>query len=391
MKLMAKCVRIAWLLAGLPLAAGAQMVIREGSREAAVLRPAFEKTWSDATLQRLPCEVGHAKPVLDYGLRFRTGYRNILKGSNFEPGKPLHLVEVLRIRPQEPPGEPVWLYSEVRLREVPDSREAPKLSFTTGGGFLLGAGRYQVEYVLMDAAGRRCRSAWTLVAKARETTPLALAAGRVEAFRFGQWEGFKKEGPHAHVLFHASPVRPRNRVAKLAPWERSLLLESLKTFLDYSGLGSARLTAFDVDGRRVIFETDELTPRSFRQLARAMAEADYATVDWKKLSETGPEMSYLRKLLDEAVSESGNQEPIIVLGPLRGEADGKPKDVAALKEKVGRIVYFALSPPVGVVDDRIGSMVRALGGKAIAVRAPEEFPRLLQRNAFLWTAEPPAR
>jgi hypothetical protein len=122
-----------------------------------------------------------------------------------------------------------------------------------------------------------------------------------------------------------------------------------------------------------------------------MAEADYATVDWKKLSETGPEMSYLRKLLDEAVSESGNQEPIIVLGPLRGEADGKPKDVAALKEKVGRIVYFALSPPVGVVDDRIGSMVRALGGKAIAVRAPEEFPRLLQRNAFLWTAEPPAR
>jgi hypothetical protein len=384
--------RILLALACLPLAAGAQVLIREGEKEAAVLRKAFEETWSDKTLPKLPCQVAHSKPVLDYGLRFRTGFQATVRASSFTPGKPLRLVEVLRIQPQAPAGATVWLYSETRLRELPDEKQVKKLAFATGGGFLLGAGTYRVDYVMMDEDGRRCRDSWELKAKASEKTPLAIAAGRVEPYRFSAWEGFKqKDGPHAHILFHASPVRPRSRVAKLAPWERSLLLESLKTFLDYSGLGSAHLTAFDVDGRRVIYETDELNPRTFRELARAITQADYATVDWMKLSETGPEMSYLKKLLDDAVSETAEQEPIIVLGPLRGMSMGRPKDIAGLREKVGRIVYFALAPPIGGVDDRISTMVRALGGKAIAVRAPEEFPRLLQRNAGFWAPEQPGR
>ena len=96
----------------------------------------FDPQASDRPLR---CEVTPIKPGLDFSFRFETGYSiNVPMEQYFGPG---HLWAILtRVTPEN--GKPEYVAARVRLPDVPITT----VKTDTFGGFLVGAGRYKVEF-----------------------------------------------------------------------------------------------------------------------------------------------------------------------------------------------------------------------------------------------------
>src|SRR5438874_259579 len=112
--------------------------------------------------QSIRCDVTPIKPALNFGFRFGAGYvAHIPLNQYAGPGHKLALMT--RITPQG--GEPVYLMNVLRLPNIPTT----KLSLEVIGNYLLGEGRYRVEWMLFDEKKRVCRKDWSVKAELRQS------------------------------------------------------------------------------------------------------------------------------------------------------------------------------------------------------------------------------
>lgn len=108
--------------------------------------------------QLLRCEVTPMKPRLDYMFRFQTGYSIATPMAQYFGAG--HVWAILtRVTPEG--GKPSWLAARVRLPDVPLTTVVTE----TFGGFLVGAGKYQVDWAMFDDEGRVCRQHWKIDAR----------------------------------------------------------------------------------------------------------------------------------------------------------------------------------------------------------------------------------
>lgn len=361
--------------------AAGQVRLNPASPDTARVAAAFDAQWSARSEARLPCQLTRYPPLLDYGLRLWSGYSASVPaaeiGIDGDPRMAVHL----RVTPDGAP--PAYFYQAVPIPRAPAGADLRKVRLDIGGGFLLGPGRYRVDWLLIHSSGRACRSSWSLKAKG-DSSPLA--ALQVEAVDNSLWRGFSPDAPggHALIFLHASPVRPRRYLSRLSPWDRQVLLSTLGSVLRQGGFRSASLVVFDLQNRRTLFREASIDPRSLRRLARQLAQVDYGTISIDTLAQGPSTRPFLEQLIGEELKSSVTPSAAIFIGSrFRGgpKLDGFSP---ALREALPRTSMLAFSTPQTIADpDSLSSLVRTVRGKVFSIYSPADLASALKEISSL--------
>ncbi len=146
----------------LPLVLGAQMRFDVKARAGAPAGAAFERAFKDQNAPRLECQVRSQPARLSYDLQIFTGFEFTVPLRQFQPEKRGLLLNVFRVTPRKPEGEPVWFIRRWPVPELPKEVVAKGRNFLQlGGGFVVGPGDYQVDWLLLDAGNRGGFARWS--------------------------------------------------------------------------------------------------------------------------------------------------------------------------------------------------------------------------------------
>jgi len=132
-------------IAALLACACAAQVIVDPARFGSVLKSLEPR----ADEKPLRCEVTPIRPSLNFSFRFQAGYVVHVPMNQYS-GEGHGWAMVTRITPEGGGQKPVYLVGRTRLPSIPKT----KVAVEVGGGYLLGEGRYDVNWTLLDDADR---------------------------------------------------------------------------------------------------------------------------------------------------------------------------------------------------------------------------------------------
>jgi hypothetical protein len=362
------------ILTGILLAlsgASGQMILDPsltGSAEQEFRRQSGNKT--------LKCHVHPVKPALDFSFRFQTGYVVSIPAQQYS-GREHRLVVLVRITPQNG-GVAKYLVSIANL----PSGLKPKMELEFGGGFLVGAGRYRVEWLLMDDDDRVCRQNWNVEARLGHTerqAEIAIADNTISAVSFPKWN------PAAHpqesasritVLMHAAPLHSRSTT--LRAYDRIVLLGALASLLEHFSTRSVRLVVFNLDQQKELFRQDVLDKDSYRRVADTMRNLNIARVDYKVLQNRLGHIALLSKMIDDELLAPNPPDTVIFFGPTARYSEKVAEFALSTKAKAPHFYYLQMKPAGfrrAEFPDSIQLTVAKLKGKTITFASPGEFAK----------------
>jgi hypothetical protein len=361
------------LIAGLVLAPGmwAQSVV-----DPARLPTSVRELAPHPGDQLLRCEVTPMKPSLDFNFRFQTGYSvGVPMMQYFGPGH--GWVIVTRVTPEN--GMPVWLAARVRLPDVP----LTTVVSDTFGGFLVGAGRYKVDWTLFDDEGRVCRKQWKIEARLgfgeRHVTPL-IPAHAVADFGGAGLPPLPPRPADAvpfrlTILLHAAPASPRRLHMRV--YDRILLLSTLSALLERAQPTSVRLEVFNFDKQRVIYGSEDFKLGSIGQVAQALNALELETIDVKTLQNSTGATDLLESMIGNETAASKPSDAVVFLGPAARYVE--KRRASAIEGAPGmRFYYFQYrtflgGPPQPMFPDIISNALASLKGRVFQIYSPGQF------------------
>ena len=358
----------------LPVVASSQTII-DGANLPVVQRQ-FEISPGE---KQLSCRVQPIKPVLNFSFRFQSGYVFEVPMSQFlGPG---HLWIILsRITPDEGDRKPVYFGNSLKLPDVPKT----KAHLEFGGGYFLGEGGYKVDFVLLDEMDRTCRKTWHVEGKLGSIdrhASLHIASNTVGQFSAKNWtavRGGESAGGRplrVSVLLHASPLAPWR--TKLRASDRVTLLGSLSSLVEMLPAESVRISVFNLDQQKELFETDHITTQTFDRIAQAMNDLELGTVDYRVLLNRRGHMDVLADLLNHELSAKQPPDAVIVLGPTARYIDRpRESELTSNGEAHPKFFYLQYQPNrrrESSLSDSIENAIRRLRGKTMIVRTPKDF------------------
>ena len=200
---------IAWMCC-LAFAAHGQQLLTPGRPDTIKIEEAFNQALNDHAAGPLACNITKFEPRLSFGFRYWAGYDLFIPVKQFSAtDKPQGLIAVLRVTPQG--GAASYFFRQSTLPALPrDKPLAKNLEFSSGGGFSLGEGRYDLLLQVLDQTGRTCRHRWSIEAK-KVAVPLRIEPGKVADNGLERWAGIPaKSGSldKVTVFLHAAPRDP---------------------------------------------------------------------------------------------------------------------------------------------------------------------------------------
>jgi hypothetical protein len=380
--------RCIWLLAVLVWCAQGQYLvdvsrIPEGLRD---MQP-------DDSTGALKCNVSPFKPRLNYSFRFQTGYVLEIPLNQYI-GKGHSVATLLRVTPENSERDPVYLVSRTRLGEIPPTKALLEL----GGGYVVGEGKYRVDMLVSDDAGRTCVKNWKITAKLNgkeDDVPPGMPAGAVDEISLRKWMRSSKgragdEGYRMTVLVDVSPMMPHR--VRLGAFDRVLLLSSLTSVIERLPLRSVRLVLFNLDQQREIYRDENFEPSRFNQVAQALTNLELGTVAYDVIKNRGGHIDLLADLIEDA-RKAESSDAVLFLGPKPWRFDKAPK--AALPERSSTdpaFFYLQLRPYVAsaALTDTIMSAVKHMGGKTFDIYTTGDFAEAIRDvTKALETRRPP--
>ena len=337
----------------------------------------FEATPDDKPLR---CDVRPIHPTLDFSFRFQAGYIVRVPMNQF-PGKGHAWGVIVRVTPEG--GTPVYFGHRTRLPEVPKTTVQLEL----GGGFLLGEGRYRVEWRLLDDAGRVCRSAWNVDARrshADRKVRMSLPPETVTPLYARAHGDRHDDAPPLRltVLLDAAPISPRR--TRLSARDNMMLLGTLSALLDRLPTRSIRLVAFNLDQQKELYRQDGFTPNRLPDVARSIESLQLGLVDYHVLQNRHGQIELLADLVNRERAEPEPSDVILFLGPLARAGERFPEQLLARPAGASpHFFYLQYRPPFlrmqSVLPDLIHSLVGRLKGKVVVMSSPGDFEKGIQQ------------
>jgi hypothetical protein len=327
-----------------------------------------------------PCQVTPDKPGLGFDLRFHSDYRvTVPIKVRTDVGGWLQVV--MRVTPSANSEEPVYL---IHRYSVPDVPLGAKGEGDLAGGFDLGLGRYQVDWMMRDGRGRVCSSHWELEAKLRggqQNLPLTLepniVAERVEG-------PFDEEPPveraatrplHVKILLNLSPAQPQESI--LRPGDAAVLLSMLRSITREPGVSRFTLVAFNLREQKIVNRQGNAGKIDFVQLGQAVQSRTAGTLNYHLLLDPQSETHFVTKLLtDQLGAAAASPDVIIILGPKVTLEKKVPLEPLKEGGAVPCPIFYLNYNPNPVDDpwrDTIGSALKAYkGAVAYDIRLPRD-------------------
>lgn len=378
------CALLLLLPAAAPLAA--QILFDPAVRSGVAVREAFERTFADRSLPRLDCAVRTTPARLSYDLQIYASFEFTLPFRQFADQKRRSvLLNVFRVTPRKPAGETRWFVRRWPLPPIPEKAAVDKrLAVQLGGGFIVGPGSYDVEWLLLDGADRVCRHSWRVTARESRAASLGIPPGMVDDDRrLMNWRGpsaTSGDARSATILLHAAPTFRRRYSTHLSWWDRRLLLTSLTNTIDRGGFASARVIVIDLQRRRTLFESDDFRATDYRRLAELLADVELATIDYQTLA-TGPsEWEFLESIVAaERQRPAALPDALVFIAPAWREGERRRPLSSGLLEGLPRVFAVALAPfgrfSVGTVVD----FARSARGRVFNVFHPPDLASATER------------
>jgi hypothetical protein len=335
-----------------------------------VMLPFFERVPEE---KQVPCRVRKFNPRLNFSFEFQSGYYVYLRAKDFAAEKQ-RIAILVKVTPEG--GKPAYLYSALELPNVPDTNAV----FEAGGGFLVGEGKYHVDWILSDIDGRVCREQWEIEAKlGRRDRDLKLDIPPNTASDFmmrGVPRPDRDPGSlperRITILLNAAPTNPRRTTL---PWyDRTLLLSTLHSLIARLPAQHVRIVAFNLDQEKELVRVEDGSDKSFDQVRAALDKLELNTVNVDALSKSVGPGEVLAEIINRELRAEDPPDAVVVLGPTTRHYVRFPK--SALEEGPHRTQFFFIA--VKTFPDVIESAVKALEGEVLSVRRPVEFARAIE-------------
>ena len=339
--------------------------------------------------ERLGCSIERKDPSLDFEFRFTAGFTVECPLKVFE-GRKSAVNMFVRVTPQG--GVSVVLGGTRNLPAAPAEMAAgadPRKLNTDlefSGAFTVGEGRYRVEVLAVDDRHRTCRKEWGANFVRRHAvaaSPAILEANAVAPADFVPWDGRLRtagESVRLTVLLDVAPINPRE--ATLRAWDRLLLLDSLSSLLREVPCKSVRLVAFNLDQDREVYRNSQFRGAGeFDDLNKAMQELELGTVSYNVLQQQQGWVQMLWNLANVELRADDPSDAVIILGPATRTRMRIEKAKLQPRETANpQFFYFEYSNLLGnPFPDSMGTLTKALGGKALIFHSPQELAQDIQK------------
>jgi hypothetical protein len=345
----------------------AQVRVDMSGDDGRTMKTAFDQFWSADGTKRLACRVTPIEPRLGMSFRIFAGFQSVLDLTQI-PAKETRVAVMFRVRPKSKPPVPhTYFWEGLLIPEAAKRPQRPEAFFS--GGFYVGPGEYEVEWVMSDDGVRVCRSTWTISTKRTRASQTALKAYAIEPLGLESWRGAepKPNGKRATIFLNAAPLWRSRYFTRLNAWDRSLLLGSLTALLDLGGFKSARVVAYDMAGRRILFEEPDFSRASYGKLSQSLREANFGLIDYAVLKDGPSEGDYIASLLKKDRAIPQPSEVVIFLGPELQSTRRITPLLEELAPSMPRSYYLALGREPVMQGDVISKFVKAVKGKTFLV------------------------
>jgi hypothetical protein len=326
--------------------------------------------------EALRCEVTPVQPALDFRFRFQTGYSiNVPMDQYLGP----HHGWVIVTRVTPPDGKTAsYLVARVRLPDVP----ATNIKMDFFGGFLVGAGRYHVEWAMYDDSDRVCRKEWNIQAKlthGERNVKLDMPPETVGDF------GGKGLPPQTRarddappfrltILLHAAPISPRR--TSLRNNDRILLMSTLASLAGSVPALSVRLAVFNLDKQRVVFNQEDFTLESLGRVSQALNDMELDAIDYRTLQNPGGHLDLLSDLINRELTSPKPSDAVVFLGPASRYIDNMSSSAVDATATKLRFFYFQYRPlrmHGPLLPDSITNAIERVKGRLIHITSPADF------------------
>jgi hypothetical protein len=345
--------------------------------------------------QSLRCEVTPVQPALDFRFRFQAGYSVNVPMEQYLG--PKHGWAILtRVTP--PDGKPAaYLVARVRLPDVPPT----KVKIDTVGGFLVGPGRYHVEWALFDDQDRVCRKDWNIEAKlshSERNVKLDIPPATVADFGgngLPPQTRARDDAPpfRLTILLHAAPISPRRTQLRIN--DRILLMSTLASLAGAVPALSVRLAVFNLDKQRILFNQDDFTLASLGRVAQALNDMELDAIDYHTLQNPTGHIDLLSDLINRELASPKPSDAVVFLGPASRYIDKMPRsavDAAATKLRFFYFQYRPLRMRGPMLPDSITHAIEQVKGRLIHITSPGEFANaIVQLERTAATSRSPSR
>jgi hypothetical protein len=326
----------------------------------------------------LQCTVKPVKPQLGFDLKFHSGYQvSIPLRELAGRGDPLTMI--FRVTPESQEMPPVYLLQKAA---IPPLEENARGDAFLEGSFDLGEGKYLVDWLLRDRAGRFCSAYWevslSLPPKDKRMS-IDIPPGVVRPSEDDLFEDEppvqtgRRHGPvRAKILVNFAPQNG-NRTT-LQPDDINGLLSILHSIAREPRIGTFSLVAFNVEQQQVIFRQENAERIGFRALGQALKSLNLGTINVKKLSRRNSDAEFLADLVAEEAREA-SPDVVIFVGPKVISDSGIPRDSLRQLGEVDFPVFYLnynLDPQSIPWRDAIGSVVKQWKGVEFTITRPRD-------------------
>lgn len=341
----------------------------------------------------LKCEIRPFKPRVDFGFRFQAGYIVSIPLKQYEPGK--HAWGILtRVTPET--GEPVFLLSSMKPHPFPKTNGVLELS----GSYLLGEGRYETDWIVVDEQGRTCSKSWSAEAKlgrGERRIDLRIPPNAVWSLASLRGTGTNRNesaasGKRFTIMLHAAPLFPR--ATRLRGYDRALLLGSLAALIERLPAKSIRLVVFNLDQQKELFRQDAFEGKDLDKVDQAIGSVELGQVDYRVLQNRGGHVELLARLINKEVESELRSDAVIFLGPPARYMDKLPASM--IEERTGAPQFFGFQHRSlffrrgGELPDSIQLAIKTMKGRTKMIHTPGEFAAAIHDMESRLTSDPSA-
>lgn len=360
--------------------AAGQVIIRP-SRFPSILKQTLDHP---ELAQALKCEVTVIKPALNFSFRFQAGYIASVPLKQYAgPGHAWVLVS--KITSDAPDAKPVYLVTNASLPDIPKTNQQGEI----GGGYLLGEGRYDVEWTLFDDAKRVCQKRWNIkvaLTAGERKVKTVMPPGTIQelSLRGSTYSSPAKDDTRPirlTIFLHAAPLFPRR--TKLRPGDALVLLSGLSSLLERVPSPSVRLVVFNMDQQKVLFRHQNFALESLDQVAQSINGLELGLVDYQLLKNRKSSAAFLAELINKELTEPDRAEVVLFLGPASRFSDKVTQPRPDEKGSAPFFFHFKFQLPSrragDSFPDTISQTIGKLKGKTIVVYTPGDFAKAIDQ------------
>lgn len=361
--------------------------------QAPIEKPADAKLVEEAMDDKSPgkqltCQVRNLPAVLNFAFRFELRYIVDCPLAQFE-GRPSQVVSYIRVKPKG--RSPIILGDRFQLPEIPaNRREAFRWNrfheqAEWSGVFTAGEGEYPVDLLVMDDRSRFFRKSWKEKAELHgkeRMVNVAMTPNTAASASVLFWSDnpeVREKGPRIDVLLDAAPLFPKE--LSLRAWDRAFLMNSLSSLLRTLHPDAVRVSAFNLDQQKQIFEEENFTRHSFRKLFHSLQQLELGSVSYRNMREGGWS-ELLTNLISTRTKRDNPPEAIIFLGPSARILDKLPRETLSSSCESGGapIFYFKFSAtPGNEFPDAIHHLTNACHGTVFTLHNAGDFAEAINK------------